>query len=311
MATPSSAAPAAGEQDSTLDRWCLYLTGPRDSSPRTVEAYRRDAEDFLQFLAVHRGGPVEAEGGATKQELRAWMAERNRRGLSAASVSRGLSAVRSLYRWLEETAGVDISAVAAARAPRVKRPLPRPVSEDAALEMLEHAGETKTPWVAARDVAVLTLLYGCGLRISEALSLRGRDAPLPDTLRIRGKGGKERVVPVLPAAREAVEAYREICPYTLEEEGVLFLGARGKALGARAVQHTVERLRTTLGLPATATPHALRHSFATHLLEAGGDLRAIQELLGHASLSTTQRYTGVETSKLLEVYERAHPRARA
>ncbi len=311
MATPSSATPAADGKYSALDRWCLYLTGPRDSSPRTVEAYRRDAEDFLRFLAVYRGGPVEAEGGATKQELRAWMAERNRRGLSAASISRGLSAVQALYRWLGETTSLDISAVAAVRGPRVKRPLPRPVSEDAAFQMLEHAGEAKTPWVAARDVAVLTLLYGCGLRISEALSLCGRDAPLPDTLRIRGKGGKERAVPTLPAARDAVEAYLEICPYTLETDEALFRGARGKALGARAVQHTVERLRTTLGLPASATPHALRHSFATHLLEAGGDLRAIQELLGHASLSTTQRYTGVETGKLMEVYERAHPRARA
>lgn len=310
MATPPGAVPVADCQDSALDRWCLYLTGPRDASPRTVEAYRRDAEDFLHFLAVHRGGPVEAEGGATKQELRAWMAERNRRGLSAASVSRGLSAVRSLYRWLEETTDVDISAVAAVRGPRSKRPLPRPLSEDAALQMLEHAGEAKTPWVAARDVAVLTLLYGCGLRISEALSLRGRDAPLPDAMRIRGKGGKERVVPTLPVAREAVEAYRVICPFTLEAGGTLFRGMRGKALGARAVQKTVERLRATLGLPASATPHALRHSFATHLLEADGDLRAIQELLGHASLSTTQRYTSVKTDKLMEVYERAHPRAR-
>lgn len=310
MAAPFPADATEQNGDATLDGWCTYLRGAGGASERTIEAYRRDAEDFMRFLAAHRGEPAGVAGPVATAELRAWMAERRRRGLSPASVGRGLSALKTLYRWLERSAGVDGSVVAAARGPRGKRPLPRPVAEDAAFALLGRAGEAAEPWLAARDFAVLALLYGCGLRISEALSLRGRDAPLDGSLRILGKGGRERVVPVLKATRQAVEAYRDICPHALEPDEALFRGKRGGALGARAVQRTMARIRAELGLPALATPHALRHSFASHLLDAGGDLRTIQELLGHGSLSTTQRYTAVETRRLVEVYERAHPRAR-
>lgn len=310
MASLTSGEALSDSLDTTLDQWCGFLLGTRNSSRHTVEAYRRDADDFLRFLTEYRGEPVSAEDRIARADLRAWMAERNRRGLKATSVSRGMSAVRSLYRWLEETTGVDGSMVAAARSPRVKNRLPRPVAKVDLADLLSQAGKSDTPWIAARDAAILTLLYGCGLRISEALSLNGRDAPLSVSLKVRGKGGKERLVPALPAVREAVETYRHLCPYPLEPDLALFRGARGGPLGARAVQSTMERLRAEMGLPASATPHALRHSFATHLLEAGGDLRTIQELLGHASLSTTQRYTGVEAERLMEVYDRAHPRAR-
>ncbi|MGA1276742.1 MAG: tyrosine-type recombinase/integrase, partial [Gemmobacter sp.] len=193
---------------------------------------------------------------------------------------------------------------------RHRRRLPRPLAEEAARDVLAAAGAGPAePWIAARDAAVVTLLYAAGLRVSEALGLRGRDHPLPEVLRIRGKGGRERPVPVLPAARAAVAAYARLCPHPILPEGPLFLGARGRALNGRAVRGAMAGLRARLGLPATATPHALRHSFATHLLAAGGDLRTIQELLGHASLSTTQVYTAVDAARLIEVYRAAHPRA--
>ena len=198
----------------------------------------------------------------------------------------------------------------AARAPKFQKKLPRPLAEDAAQGVIETLDlQSQVPWVAARDQAVVTLLYGCGLRISEALGLTGADLPLGGSLRIIGKGGKERVVPVIGPAREAVEVYLRLCPYPTEPDAALFRGVRGGALGPRAVQKVVEQVRLQLGLPASVTPHAMRHSFATHLLNAGGDLRAIQELLGHASLSTTQAYTAVDTARLMEVYRRAHPKA--
>jgi integrase/recombinase XerC len=196
------------------------------------------------------------------------------------------------------------------RAPKFTKKLPRPLAEDAAAKMIETVEmQSLEPWVAARDSAVVTLLYGCGLRISEALGLTGADAPLPKTLRIIGKGQKERVVPVIGAARDAVDEYIRLCPHDLAPDKALFRGVRGGALNQRLVQKVMENARLQLGLPATATPHAMRHSFATHLLTAGGDLRAIQELLGHASLSTTQAYTAVDTARLMEVYDKAHPRA--
>ncbi len=242
--------------------------------------------------------------------MRAWMAHERSRGLSARSLARALSAVKSFYRWLAEREGFDTTAVLSARAPKFSRRLPRPLDEGAARRMLETVeGQADRPWVAARDVAVVTLLWGCGLRISEALGLRGRDAPLPKALRIRGKGGKERLVPVIPIAREAVERYRALCPFEPEPDAPLFRGVRGGQLNARQVARVMEQARMACGLPASATPHALRHSFATHLLAAGGDLRAIQELLGHASLSTTQAYTAVDSTRLMEVYDKAHPRA--
>ena len=242
--------------------------------------------------------------------MRAWMAHQRCRGVSARSLARALSAVKSFYRWLAERDGFDATAVLSTRSPKFKHKLPRPLAEDAAKAMIETVElQATTGWIAARDAAVLTLLYGCGLRISEALGLTGASVPLPDSLRIRGKGGKERMVPVLPITREAVARYVTLCPYPIEADTPLFLGARGGKLNPRLIAKVMEQSRMQLGLPATATPHAMRHSFATHLLAAGGDLRAIQELLGHASLSTTQAYTAVDTARLMEVYEKAHPRA--
>ncbi len=293
-----------------LNRFLAQLSAVKNASPKTVDAYRRDVSGYLGFLASHWGGPLGkaalAEVGAP--DIRAWIAAERGRGLSARSTARALSAVKSFHRWLDAAEGVSNSAIAAARGPKVKARLPRPVDPAAATALIDDAADNDEPWIAARDAAVLTLLWGCGLRISEALSLKLQDAPLPEALRIVGKGGKERVVPVLPAAREAVNEYLRLLDHPGPPDMALFLGARGGPLGARAVQKTMAAARMRLGLPATATPHALRHSFATHLLEAGGDLRAIQELLGHASLSTTQAYTAVDQSRLMEVYERAHPR---
>jgi integrase/recombinase XerC len=242
--------------------------------------------------------------------MRAWMAHERGRGVGARSLARSLSAVKSFYRWLSEREGFEPTAVLSTRSPKFQRKLPRPLAEDAASAVIDTVEmQARDPWVAARDAAVVTLLYGCGLRISEALSLTGSDTPLPEVLRITGKGGKERVVPVIHAARDAVDAYVRLCPYPVELAAPLFRAVRGGALTPRPIQKVMEQARMQLGLPATATPHAMRHSFATHLLAAGGDLRTIQELLGHASLSTTQAYTAVDTARLMEVYDNAHPRA--
>ena len=295
-----------------LSAWLGHARGIRGASARTIDAYRADVLGFLSFLAVHHGGQ-EGLGPLARVsvgDMRAWMAHERARGLSARSLARALSAVKGFYAWLADREGFEPTAVLSTRAPRFQRKLPRPLEEDAAAAMLAQVElQARVPWVAARDVAVVTLLWGCGLRISEALSLSGCDAPLPATLRIIGKGGKERIVPVLPAARDAVDAYLALCPFPLEPDAPLFRGVKGGALNQRAIQKVMEQARLQLGLPASATPHALRHSFATHLLTAGGDLRAIQELLGHASLSTTQAYTAVDTARLMEVYARAHPRA--
>jgi len=221
-----------------------------------------------------------------------------------------LSAVKSFYRWLANREGFEPTAVLSTRSPKFQPKLPRPLAEPAARAMIDTVELQATdPWIAARDSAVVTLLYGCGLRISEALGLTGADAPLPDVLRITGKGSKERIVPVLDVARDAVDAYVAICPYPVTADAPLFRAVRGGALAPRAIQKVMEKTRMQLGLPATATPHALRHSFATHLLAAGGDLRTIQELLGHASLSTTQAYTAVDAAHLMAVYDKAHPKA--
>lgn len=295
-----------------LEGWLAHMRALDGASPNTLDAYRADLVSFLSFLTLHHGGQ---EGRAalarlTVSDMRAWMAHERERGLSARSLARALSAVKGFTRWLAERDGFDPTAVLSTRSPRFRKKLPRPLAEDAAREVISAVEmQAREPWVGARDVAVVTLLYGCGLRISEALSLTGADHPLPETLRIRGKGGKERLVPVLPAAREAVAAYVRACPHEITAEAPLFRGVRGGALAPRAVQKVMEAVRMQLGLPSSATPHALRHSFATHLLSAGGDLRAIQELLGHASLSTTQTYTAVDTARLMEVYARTHPKA--
>jgi len=238
------------------------------------------------------------------------MAHERGRGVGARSLARQLSAVKTFYRWLADREGFEPTAVLLTRAPKFQKKLPRPLAEDAASAMIETVELQATEgWVSARDSAVVTLLYGCGLRISEALNLTGADYPLPKTLRIMGKGRKERVVPVIDAARDAIAAYVTLAPFAPEHDLPLFRGTRGGKLNPRIVQKVMERARLQLGLPATATPHAMRHSFATHLLTAGGDLRSIQELLGHASLSTTQAYTAVDTARLMEVYDKAHPRA--
>jgi integrase/recombinase XerC len=306
-----TAAPSQGAAE-LMEAWLAQLAAVRGASPRTLVAYRRDVSGYLGFLAEHWGGPA---GGAALarvavSDIRAWMA-RERGRISARSLARALSAVKSFHGWLAQARGLPAPAVTATRGPRVKARLPRPVAPDAARALIATVeAQSLEPWVAARDVAVVTLLYGCGLRISEALGLRQADAPLGEALRIRGKGGRERIVPVLPVAARAVEAYRVLCPFAPTPSAPLFLGARGGALNPRLVQKAMAAARMQLGLPATATPHALRHSFATHLLEAGGDLRTIQELLGHATLATTQVYTGVDQARLMEAYAAAHPKAR-
>ncbi len=295
-----------------LQLWLDSLGALSGRSENTQTAYRGDVTDFLSFMTLHhneRSG-LAALSRITVSDMRAWMADQRASGVGARSLARKLSAVKSFYRWLAEREGFEPTAVLSTRAPKFTKKLPRPIAEDAVRAMIETVElQSDNDWVSARDVAVVTLLYGCGLRISEALSLTGADAPLAKALRVVGKGNKERVVPVLPAARAAVDRYLELCPHPQSKNKALFRGVRGGPLNPKAVQGVMARARTQLGLPATATPHALRHSFATHLLTAGGDLRAIQELLGHASLSTTQAYTAVDTARLMEVYNRAHPKA--
>lgn len=296
-----------------MEQWLTQMHAVRGVSPKTTEAYRRDVSGFLGFLGNHFGTPAgkKALAAIAISDMRAWMASERTRGISARSLARELSAVKSYYRWLGEEFGIEAASVSATRAPKLKQRLPRPVDPSAAKALIERVElQNKNPWIAARDVAVVTLLYGCGLRISEALSLNRSDHPLPEVLRIKGKGDKTRIVPVLPAARAAVADYIKHCPHQPPPDGPLFVGARGGRLNPRQIQKTMEQSRLQLGLPATATPHALRHSFATHLLEAGGDLRSIQELLGHASLSTTQAYTAVNQARLMEVYEKSHPRSK-
>ena len=300
--------------DDALLAWLAHLSHERRLSPRTLEAYGHIGRHYLGFLQRHRGGPQTLAdlGAVTAAEVRAHMADR-RSGdhpLNARSLGQTLSAIRGFHAFLDRRCATPTPQLALVRGPRIKATLPRPVTEDQARGLLNEpeADPDAAPWEAARDRAVLTLLYGCGLRISEGLSLTRADAPLPDSLRIRGKGGKTRMAPVLPAVRAAVDAYLALLPFPLEPTDALFRAPRGGPLSPRHVQATVQRLRGRLGLPASATPHALRHSFATHLLGAGADLRSIQELLGHASLSTTQKYTGVDTARLLSAYAAAHPR---
>ncbi|ARE84093.1 tyrosine recombinase XerD [Roseovarius mucosus] len=293
-----------------LSTWLATQKALKGAAANTIDAYARDVGDFLRFMTLHNG-EIQGLGALsriTTSDMRAWMAHTRGGDVGPRSLARKLSAVKSFYRWLSEREGFEPTAVLATRSPKFQRKLPRPLSPEAASDMINTLdAQSLTPWIAARDQAVVTLLYGCGLRISEALSLTGADLPLGQVLRIIGKGGKERLVPVIEPARAAVAQYARLCPYDIPRNGPLFLGARGGALSPRLIQKVMEQARAQLGLPATATPHAMRHSFATHLLNAGGDLRAIQELLGHASLSTTQAYTGVDTARLMEVYARAHP----
>jgi integrase/recombinase XerC len=300
-----------------IARWLSYLGAERRMSPKTLEAYRRDVGQFLGFLAGHLGGQPTLKQLAklTPADIRAFMAARRAQGAGNRSLMRGLAGARSFARFLERNGKGKVGALAAVRTAKLPRNLPKPLAISAAKRVSDidlRAGEERETWVLARDAAVLGLLYGCGLRISEALGLKRQDAPLPgkgDALTVTGKGNKTRMVPVLPQVARLVADYVALCPYELPPEGPLFIGARGGALSPRIVQLAMARLRGALGLPDSATPHALRHSFATHLLARGGDLRAIQELLGHASLSTTQIYTAVDAERLLDVYASAHPRA--
>lgn len=295
-----------------LATWAQHLSAVHGRAENTVKAYVADVSGYMHFMALHHGGTagLAAFAAPAPSDLRAWMASERARGLQARSLARALSSVKNFTAWVADRQGLDATTVLSARSPKFRRKLPRPLSVAGADEMIETvADQSPEPWVAARDRAVLTLLYGCGLRISEALGLTGAEHPLPQVLRITGKGSKTRLVPVLPIAQAAVAEYVRLCPHQLAPDAPLFRGVRGGPLNPRLIALVMEKARGQLGLPATATPHALRHSFATHLLGAGGDLRAIQELLGHASLSTTQTYTAVDAARLMEVYEKAHPRA--
>lgn len=295
-----------------LQDWLQGLSALKGRAENTRTAYAADVSGFLAFMQTHHGTGFGTKGlgTLTQSDMRAWMAHERARGVAARSLARSLSSVKGFVRWRAERDGFDPTAVLATRSPGFRRKLPRPLAEDAARAMIDRVDvQASEPWVAARDTAVVTLLYGCGLRISEALMLDGNAHPLGDVLRITGKGGKERLVPVIPAARVAVAEYAKMCPFDMTARTPLFFGVRGKRLSPRVVQKVVEAARLQLGLPASVTPHAMRHSFATHLLSSGGDLRAIQELLGHASLSTTQAYTAVDTARLMEIYDKAHPRA--
>ena len=303
---------AAPELRSAIGVWQDWLAGERRASAHTLAAYGRDLAGFLDFLTEHLGAPADlaALSRLAPADFRGWLARRSAEGIERSSLARGLSVVRGFMRFLDRRGLAKSPALAVLRAPKLPQSVPKPLSPADAVAAVETVGElTASDWQARRDVAVLTLLYGCGLRISEALGLKCSEAPRGDVIAVTGKGRKDRIVPVLPAVRHAIAEYLAACPFPLPGDGPLFVGARGGPLNPRLVQRQMQTMRGLLGLPETATPHALRHSFATHLLGGGGDLRAIQELLGHASLSTTQRYTSVETERLLAVYEAAHPRA--
>jgi integrase/recombinase XerC len=292
-------------------RWSDHLAHERRRSPHTVRAYVATAHRFLDFLAAYRG---EALGryallNLEPADLRAFLAERRAAGLGPASAARELSAVRAFLTFAAEQEG-NVPQLPRTRAPKRRRTLPRPASPDDAVALAEEAGAgAASDWAGKRDLAILLLLYGSGLRIAEALSLTGGLLPLGRTLRVTGKRGKSRVVPVVEAVRSAIADYAAACPFPLDKSGPLFVGARGGALNADLVRRSVRAARQRLGLPDSITPHALRHSFATHLLAGGADLRSLQELLGHASLSSTQIYTEVDAAKLLDIYRHAHPRA--
>lgn len=302
----------AADLEAAVQNWIHWLARERRASPNTVAAYRRDLAAFTTFLTQHLGGAVSLAQFESLRaaDVRAYLAEARQRGLQSASVARGLSTLRGFFRFLERTGVVKNTAIAGVRSPKLPRSVPKPLSVAAARDVLAETASAHEPWIAARDAALLTLLYGCGLRISEALGLPRASAPFGNSLVITGKGNKQRLVPILPTVRQAVEVYLAACPFALAPDGPLFVGAQGKRLQAGVVQRQMRAIRARLDLPATATPHALRHSFATHLLSAGGDLRTIQELLGHASLSTTQKYTEVDAERMLEVYQSAHPRAK-
>ncbi|WP_136658215.1 tyrosine recombinase XerC [Nitratireductor sp. XY-223] len=304
-----AARPDLAEQ---LQAWAANLRQERRLSAHTLDAYLRDVRQFLTFLTGHlAGAPGLADiGDLRPADMRAFLAHRRRDGAGARTLGRSLAGIRSFLRFLERRGLANAAGIQAMRAPRQPKSLPKPLTDNQAVAVTKSGEQlAEEPWVAARNAAVLSLLYGCGLRISEALALNPQDFNgNPASLYIAGKGGKTRMVPLIPAATAAVRQYQDLCPWDLEAGEPLFRGVRGGRLQPAIIQKEMRRLRSALGLPDTATPHALRHSFATHLLAGGGDLRSIQELLGHASLSTTQIYTGVDTARLLEAYQKSHPR---
>lgn len=304
---------AKPDLNAALEDWLNFLGSERRYSDHTLVAYERDVQQFLRFLTDHLGGApgITDLADLKPADFRGFLARRRQSGAQTRTLARGLAGIRSLLTFLEQRGQVNAAGAAAVRTPRLPRSLPKPIgAEDAKAIVSKDLSFEDTPWVAARNAAVFTLLYGCGLRISEALALTPDTAPKPgDTsLRIRGKGGKERLVPLLPVVIDAIDDYKEQCPHDLTAKGPLFVGVRGGKLNPRMIQLAMQKARSALGLPDTATPHALRHSFATHLLSGGGDLRSIQELLGHASLSTTQIYTEVNSARLLDAYDKSHPR---
>lgn len=295
-----------------IEAWRSWLTAERRAPSATIVAYDCDLRAFFRFVSRHQGGAVSLATlvSLSPADFRAYLAERDGRNYARTSIARGLASVRSFFRFLDRRGLAHNPAVRAVRTPRLPHAVPKALNEDDAREVVDKvAALSDARWIALRDSAVVLLLYGCGLRISEALALKRGDAPLRDAIVVSGKGRKQRMVPVLPIVAEAVNAYAAACPYPAEAASPLFVGARGKPLDPGVVQRQMRRLRGCLGLPETATPHALRHSFATHLLAGGGDLRTIQELLGHASLATTQRYTEVDAARLATVHRAAHPRA--
>jgi integrase/recombinase XerC len=304
---------AADDLCAAIGLWRAWLEGERRASAHTVAAYGRDLAFFLDFLTGHLGmvPSLAAIDELRAADFRAYLARRAGDGIERPSLARGMSVLRGFLRFLQRRGLASATALSALRAPKLPPAVPKPLTVDDAIAAVDAAGDLPPEgWQGKRDTALLSLMYGCGLRLSEALGLSRGEAPTGETLTVIGKGRKQRQLPVLPAVRTAIAEYLAACPYALATDDPLFVGARGGPLHPRLVQRQMETLRAFLGLPGTATPHALRHSFATHLLGAGGDLRAIQELLGHASLSTTQRYTSVETERLLAIYDDAHPRAR-
>ena len=295
-----------------VDDWLGVKSALEGSSSNTLVAYRRDVLDFLSFLTIHSGN----KNGASQLDsidqvsMRSWTAENRRSGKTSRSIARQLSSVKSFYKWFAKRRGIDPTMVLITKAPKFQKKLPRALSKEAAKEISQSIDLTDNePWVIARDTAVILLLYGCGLRISEALSLKYSEMPLTDTLKIQGKGDKFRIIPILQIAREAVENYLNTLPFTLNGNDNIFRGVRGGSLNPRSIQLVMKLIREKLGIASNATPHSLRHSFATHLLTSGADLRSIQELLGHSSLSTTQIYTSVDSSRLMDVYSKTHPKA--
>ena len=295
-----------------VEDWLTWLKSLGGRSNKTIIAYRNDVFNFIKFMSKHFQNEISPTKLKTIEliDMRAWMAFERTNGLSSRSVSRKLSAIKGFFIWLGEQENFEPTSVLAVRSPKFHNKLPRPLEKNAAKNLILNVkSQNKLDWVSARDGAVLTLLYCCGLRISEALSLTKSDAPLTEILRIKGKNNKERVVPVIKIAIDCVNEYIRLCPFSSTRDGPLFIGVRGGPLNPRIIQKVTEKARRELGLEESATPHAMRHSFATHLLEAGGDLRAIQDLLGHSSLSTTQNYTAVNQEKLMEIYKSAHPKA--